>query len=148
MRRIVRWAVLGSFATVAATGCSDAFGIEDVIDSSWELISVSGQAVPGWVESWGTEGMPRLPYIHYERWNFHRDRVGLESLACSIDYHWEDPTHGYDASGTETCSYVLDIERAAISVDLGHSDWLHGSIEGDRMTLVDNDGEVNELQHR
>jgi hypothetical protein len=125
---MAQWCVLGVVGLVAATACSDAFGIEDLL-GTWSLTSIYGQSVPGTVTIDG-ESLD----VQYVRLTF---GVGGD---CTL-------AQGMDGATwfITDCAYTVDLDRKTMAVLIQNLPTFQGSIDiaADRMTLTDADDLVS-----
>ena len=119
MRSVARWLALGVLGLVAASACSDAFGVEDIL-GVWNTQSINGYSVPGTVvyegDTYDTQ---------YVRWTFY------DGGQCTLTQRVDGVTATYDE-----CVYTVNVEQATIAIVLLSEVW-DGSVEGNRMTLTD-----------
>ena len=131
MRRVTRWFVLGAFCILAATACGDAFGIDDVL-GMWETTSINGDPVPGIVVVEG-ESFD----VQYYRWTF------VDGGQCSVAADVDGEVESMD-----DCDYTVNIEQETIAITFFDIDFFQGSINGDRMTLTDDEGVILVLRRQ
>jgi hypothetical protein len=118
MRRVMQWLVLGSSCIVVTVGCSDAFGIEDVL-GMWEAKAMNGMAVPGTVEVYVHHGDTMTVDIQYIRLEFRDAGRGTQIQSVREEVLEFDFT------------YVVNLEAKTIMLDNSP-----GTFDGDELTIA------------
>ncbi len=127
MHRWSRWFALLWLGGIVGTACSDVLAVEDVV-GVWNATSINGDPVPGEVVFDG------LIYdVQYWRWTFNNG--GLCSSTSQIEM----------TEDTRGCEYVVSSQSKRVSIDFGFAA-VEGVVEGDRMTITDEGGNVFQLR--
>jgi len=109
----------GALGLVVASGCSDTFGVEDVV-GIWNTESIGGYAVPGTVVYDGTSHDTQ-----YVRWVFY------DGEQCTLTQQVDGATQTFDE-----CDYTLDVAEKTMTIVFQFQVWA-GTVHGRAMTLTD-----------
>jgi hypothetical protein len=125
---MVPWLVLGVLGLVVAPGCSDAFGVTDVL-GIWNTQSIGSYPVPGSVVYQGTTFDTQ-----YARWAFY------DGGRCTLTQQVDGTLGTFD-----DCTFTVNMEQKTIAMVFQARVW-DGTVAGDRMTLTDPQDVVWELR--
>jgi hypothetical protein len=116
---------------LAAAGCSDAFGVDDVL-GVWESTSINGYDVPGTVTMNSSDFD-----VEYYRITFQ------DGGECAWAARIDGETYG------ELCEYTVNANQETIRIEEWQDSdgwYAQGPVDGDRMTVTFESGEVMVLE--
>jgi hypothetical protein len=123
MRRLVWWFAVGMSGLGPVSACGGGRSVDKIV-GTWNATSINGDVVPGIVRF---EGNP----FDVRAYRFTFDREG----GCSLTY-----SVGSNVGENRDCDFRVDVRKGTIAITLGNTLDIDGTIEGDRMMVIDQVG--------